>query len=194
MDPGKPNHSNRTLADEQLWLAIAQGHTSALGVLYDRHSALVYGVASQILGNAQEAEDLTQDIFLKLLGDSPYDPKRGSIRTFLMILTRSRALDRLRSRQRQAKRSQRLRGDAASSASAESVPLDAASQREQRQEVRAALRDIPSDQRQVLELAHYEGLTQASIAERLNLPVGTVKSRARRGLLKLRQAMEAWQS
>jgi len=190
MDSGKPKHSNQILTDEQLWFAIAQGRTDALGVLYDRHSTLVYSIASQMLGNTQEAEDLTQDIFLKLMGDSPYDPERGSIRTFLMILTRSRALDRLRSRQRRAKRSVRLQGNAAASVSAGITPLEAVHQREQQQDVRTALQDIPSDQRQVLELAHYQGLTQASIAQRLNLPIGTVKSRARRGLCKLRQAME----
>lgn len=84
--------------DAKLYLALKAGHTAALGILYDRHAGLVYGLALKILGNAQEAEDLTQDIFLNLVKSTAYDSRRASLRTFLAILTRSRALDRVRSR------------------------------------------------------------------------------------------------
>jgi RNA polymerase sigma-70 factor, ECF subfamily len=180
--------------DTHLWFALRAGQTDALGELYDRHAGLVYGVSLKVLGNAQEAEDLTQDIFVKLIEQTSYDPTRGSLRTFLMILTRSRAIDRLRSRQAAQKTKQRWQTDYAS------APSDAASaagaefaKAEQTAQVRAAMAQLSVQQREVLQLAYYEGLTQAAIAERLGEPLGTVKARARRGLLKLREILQAYQ-
>ncbi len=189
MDSGKSN-PNETPTDGHLWSAIAQGDTNALGLLYDRHAGLVYGIALKVLGSAQEAEDLTQDIFLKLTESSSYDPQRGSLRTFLAVLTRSRAIDRLRSRRRREQQSRRSQGDMRASPPAADNPTDAALQQERSQEVRAALAALSGSQRQVLEMIYYDGLTQAAIAEQLNIPVGTVKSRARRGLLNLRQVIQ----
>ncbi|MGF1535587.1 MAG: sigma-70 family RNA polymerase sigma factor [Elainellaceae cyanobacterium] len=195
MDSGQSHPNPRALTDAHLCHLIAQGDTSAIGVIYDRHAPLVYGIALKVLGDAQEAEDLTQDIFLKLAGGASYDPKRGALRTFLAVLTRSRALDRVRSRQRKARRIRGVPNDTLSSgqmepASAEPSPIDAASQREESQEVQTALGTLSDNQRQVLQMTYYDGLTQTAIAERLNIPVGTVKSRARRGLINLRQAIE----
>jgi RNA polymerase sigma-70 factor (ECF subfamily) len=178
-----------TLTDAQLWLAMTQGQTEALGVLYDRHAGLVYSVALNVLGNPQEAEDLTQDIFVRLIHRSAYDPRRGSLRTFLSILTRSRALDRVRSRQRETLRSkQQQQPDASGSVS--SVAMDELSQQEQTQEVQAALAQLSAQQQQLLQMSYYEGLTQTTIAERLGLPLGTVKSKVRRSLLKLREILQ----
>jgi RNA polymerase sigma-70 factor (ECF subfamily) len=178
-----------TLTDAQLWLAMTQGQTEALGVLYDRHAGLVYSVALNVLGNPQEAEDLTQDIFVRLIHRSAYDPRRGSLRTFLSILTRSRALDRVRSRQRETLRSkQQQQTDASGSVS--SVAMDELSQQEQTQEVQAALAQLSAQQQQLLKMSYYEGLTQTTIAERLGLPLGTVKSKVRRSLLKLREILQ----
>ncbi|MGF1513449.1 MAG: sigma-70 family RNA polymerase sigma factor [Elainellaceae cyanobacterium] len=194
MDFDKSHHSDRAPTDARLWRAIARGDTDALGTLYDRHAGLVYGIAIKILGNAQEAEDLAQDIFLKLADKSSYDPKRGSIRTFLVILTRSRALDRVRSRQRRQRSGLLSTHPEALSpgepASAELAPMEAAFQREQSREVQSALATLSDSQRQVLEMTYYGGLTQAAIAEQLNIPLGTVKSRVRRGLLNLRNAIQ----
>jgi RNA polymerase sigma-70 factor, ECF subfamily len=178
--------------DTDLWFALKAGQTEALGELYDRHAGLVYGVSLKVLGNAQEAEDLTQDIFVKLIEQTSYDPMRGSLRTFLMILTRSRAIDRLRSRQAAQKTKQRWQSDYAS------APSDAAAEgaeqtAEQSAQVKAAMAQLSGQQREVLQLAYYEGLTQAAIAERLSEPLGTVKARARRGLLKLREILQAYQ-
>ena len=88
--------------DAQLYLALKAGQTAALGILYDRHAGLVYGIALKVLENPQEAEDLTQDIFLNFVKIGSYEPNRGSLRTYLAILTRSRAVDRVRSRPRWA--------------------------------------------------------------------------------------------
>lgn len=177
--------------DVELWFSLRAGHTKALGDLYDRHAGLVYGVSLKVLGNAQEAEDLTQDIFVKLAEQMSYDPTRGSLRTFLMILTRSRAIDRVRSRQSDQKTKQRWQANYASPAAEAAVP-DAAKD-ERSDQIKAAMAQLSVQQQQVLQLAYYEGLTQAAIAERISEPLGTVKARARRGLLKLRKILQDYQ-
>jgi RNA polymerase sigma-70 factor (ECF subfamily) len=179
--------STSQATDAELFLAVKAGQTAALGELYDRHANLVYGSALKVLNRPQEAEDLTQDIFLNLTKAS-YDPKRGSLRTFLAILTRSRAIDRLRSRTvatQALERSQPARTEEI----AANPPLDYAHQYEQSQEVQAALAQLSAEQQQVLQMAYYDGLSQSQIAEFLKIPLGTVKARARRGLLKLRQTL-----
>ncbi|MBD1858584.1 MULTISPECIES: sigma-70 family RNA polymerase sigma factor [Leptolyngbya] len=178
--------SNQT--DAELILALSNGQTVALGGIYDRHAGLVYGIALSTLSNAQEAEDLTQDIFLTLAKGTTYDPKRGSLRTFLAILTRSRARDRLRSRNSARQTLDRWKlGRQAESAP--NVPLERAFQHEQSQEVRNALAQLSDDQQQILKMAYYDGLSQSEIAKQLEIPLGTVKGRARTGLLKLRKAL-----
>lgn len=172
--------------DEALWLALRAGQQDALGQLYDRHAGLVYGIAQRLLGNPQEAEDLTQDIFIKLAQTSTYDPQRGSLRTFLAVMTRSRALDRLRSRA--AVRDSVARLQTVQPAHPP-TPTDHLHQSEQETQVQAALAQLSDPQRQVLRMAYYEGMTQATIAEQLNAPLGTVKAHARRGLLRLRQLL-----
>jgi RNA polymerase sigma-70 factor (ECF subfamily) len=181
-NPDKPCQS-----DAELFTLLQMGQKNALAILYDRHAPLVYGIALKLLGNTQEAEDLTQDIFLKIK-ESTYDPKRGSLRTFLGILTRSRAFDLLRTRTRNQK--QLRRQIANSRARVISYhPIEEVSQVERSQEVKNALAQLTSQEREVLKMAYYEGLSQSEIATQLNTPIGTVKSRARRGLLKLRQAL-----
>ena len=189
MNSENSNHDEQTpLTDEQLWLAIAQGKANALGAIYDRHSRLVYGIAVNVLQNTQEAEDLTQDIFIKLGNGSSYNPQRGSLRTYLAMLTRSRAIDRVRSRQVAQRSIQRLQGDRATATS--STPMSTVTQQEQSQAVQAALAQLPDRQQQILKMAYYEGLTQAKIAEQLGTPLGTIKTRARLGLIKLRQLLQ----
>ena len=180
--------SNQTDAD--LYLALREGQTAALGILYDRHARLVYGLALKTLSNAQEAEDLTQDIFLNLTRSTSYDPQRASLRTFLGILTRSRAIDRIRSRSTALSNLERLKTDYNSDTS--QSPFDHVFQTEQSQEVKTALAQLSESEQQLLQMAYYEGLSQSEIAERLNVPLGTVKTRTRRSLLKLRQILTAY--
>lgn len=193
MDSAQPHqlddHSQSDIepSDIELWSALRSGKTAALGQLYDRHAGLVYGMSLKVLGNAQEAEDLTQDIFVKLTEQASYDPQRGSLRTFLMVLTRSRAIDRVRSRQSVHRTQQRWQADYKPPEHGLS-PSGVAN--EQSQRIKAALAQLPAQQQQILHLAYYEGFTQAAIAERLDAPLGTVKSRARRGLLKMRKILQ----
>lgn len=178
---------NLNQTDADLFLRLQNGETDALAILYDRHAALVYGIALHLLTNTTEAEDLTQDIFLILTKKSTYDPRRGSLRTYLSILTRSRALDRLRTHTRR----QQIRYQAVNEHEQvlSANPMEEAAQLERAQEVLEALEQLSTKEREVLRMAYYQGLSQAEIATRLSTALGTVKSRTRRGLLKLRQAL-----
>ena len=161
---------------------------ASLGPLYDRYGGLVYGLARAILQSEEEAEDLTQEIFVMLCQGTTYDVRRGSLGAFLTTLTRSRAIDRLRSRGR------RLRILRASWRSAPPIdlpaaPVDRIATRECSARVRRAVAELPANERRVLEMVYYQGLTQAEIAATLDAPLGTVKSWCRRGLLGLRAAL-----
>lgn len=191
MPSEQPGHQETTLAsqtDAELFRSLRAGQAAALGVLYDRHAGLVYGLSLQVLGNSQEAEDLTQDIFLTLAKGTSYDPNRGSLRTFLAILTRSRAIDRVRARINRQKLVDRVNPER-QQAVATNSPLDYVFQFEQSQAVQEALSQLSESQQQILRMAYYDGLSQSEIAKQLEIPLGTVKARARRGLLKLRQTL-----
>ncbi|MBW4520065.1 MAG: sigma-70 family RNA polymerase sigma factor [Scytolyngbya sp. HA4215-MV1] len=177
------------LSDIDLFNALRSGQASALRVLYDRYARLVFSLAFKILGNSEEAEDITQEIFLKLWRQDKYNPSRGSLGSFLTTMTRSRSIDKLRSRGVQYRFMRRWQGVVQSEAGS-AYPLEQASLQERSQIVQAALMQISETERQVLEIAYYEGLSQSEIAKRLNLPLGTVKTRSRQGLLKLRQALQ----
>lgn len=174
--------------DAQLYLALKAGQTAAVGILYDRHAGLVYGIALKVLENPQEAEDLTQDIFLNFVKIGSYEPSRGSLRTYLAILTRSRAVDRVRSRSNTRELLKKW-GHSREEETATDSLLEKVSRSEQSQEVKAALAQLSDEQQQILRMAYYDGLSQSEIANQLEIPLGTVKARARRGLLKLRQAL-----
>jgi RNA polymerase sigma-70 factor (ECF subfamily) len=178
-----------SLSDIDLFNALRAGQASALGVLYDRYARLVFSLAFKILGNSEEAEDVTQEIFLKLWRQDNYNPSRGSLGSFLTTMTRSRSIDKLRSRGVQHRFIRRWQG-VVQSEDRSMNPLENASIQERSQIVRAALMQISDTERQVLEIAYYEGLSQSEIAKRLNLPLGTVKTRSRQGLLKLRKALQ----
>jgi len=175
--------------DLELLSAVKQGQVECLGILYDRYSRLVYGLAFKILENAEEAEDVTQDVFLTLWRQDAYTPSRGSLSSFLTTMTRSRSIDKLRARGTKLRFLQRwqalVRTEPASTS-----PLEMASVQERSELVREALSQLPENERQILEIAYYEGLSQSEIAERLQVPLGTVKSRSRQGLLKLRRTLQ----
>lgn len=185
-------------ADWELMEALKAGQPAALAALYDRYAGLVYGLAFKILGHVAEAEDLTQEVFVELwrkVGCDPRTPsesreRRGSLSSFLCILTRSRAIDRLRSQgshQLLLKRWQTI----PSADSKTRFPFEQVSIEERRQAVQAALSQLPENQRQILELLYYQGLSQADIARQLGIPLGTVKTRSRQALCKLRGSLRA---
>jgi RNA polymerase sigma-70 factor, ECF subfamily len=188
-DPLRPDSATlRQVSDQSLVTRLRAGQTDALGILYDRYARLVYSLALRLLGTPEEAEDLTQEVFLAFWQRDKYDANRGSLGSFLVTFTRSRALDRLRSRGARHRAMERLQGLAQPS-SKDETPLEKASLEERSQQIRAALDQLPPTERQVLEIAYFENLSQSQIAQRLNIPLGTVKTRSRQGLLRLRQIL-----
>jgi len=179
------------LSDVDLLLILRSGQTQALGMIYDRYSRLVYSLAFKILANAEEAEDITQEIFVSLWQRNTYNPARGSLSSFLTTMTRSRSIDKLRSRGSRYRFLQRWEGITRSE-TVMATPLEQASMGERSHLIRAALEKLPPNERQILEIAYYEGLSQSEIAASLNIPLGTVKTRSRQGLLKLRQALQGY--
>jgi len=174
--------------DRQLLLLLTSEPLNGLARIYDQYAGLVYGLARAILTNTQEAEDLTQEIFVSLLGRCAYDPTRGSLASFLTMMTRSRAIDILRSRDRTTRLLETW-GDG-NAAGAAATPHEEVSSEESARNVRLALDSLPAAQRQVLEMAYFRGLTQVEIAEALNAPLGTVKTWVRKGLYSLRNALQ----
>jgi RNA polymerase sigma-70 factor (ECF subfamily) len=156
-----------------------------LGALYDAYGPAVYRLALRLCRSSHAAEDLVQDVFLRYWQQGRYDPKRGPVLAYLLLLTRSMALNRLAQRRNRwqilQQWSSQLLAPHEPSAQHWAELQDLAGR------MRLALGLIAPAQRQVLELAYYEGLSQSAIAERLAIPLGTVKTRSRQGLLALRQ-------
>jgi RNA polymerase sigma-70 factor (ECF subfamily) len=171
---------------------IGEGDPRALRELYDRYGALLYPVAHRILGNAADAEDAVQRTWVQVWKTSAsYDPRRGVVAAWLLTVVRSRSLDLVRSLA-----SRRRAEDAVDSepGSPAPDPSDSADRRNLRERVRAALDTLAPSQRQVLEIAYFEGLSQSEIAQRLGAPLGTVKSWTRQGLQRLKEQLprEEW--
>ena len=168
---------------------LAEGDAGAVGDLYDRHGRAVYALACRILRDTSEAEDVVQEVFAQAWRQAgAYDARRGAVAAWLLIMGRTRAIDRLRAR------TTRSKTIATSDALPDSVdpaggPEWTAVSLETAARVRAALEGLAEPQRLPIELAYYEGLSQTEIAERLREPLGTVKTRIRSGLLKLRAAL-----
>lgn len=178
--------------DWDVILGIQQGDRAALEVLYDRYSGLVYKLSLRILANPEAAADLTQEIFLAVWSQpEKYQNDRASIAVFLSVMTRSKALNRLRSLKSHQQLVQRF-GRMERPDSGNNPNLDRATLEELSGRVKAALAEIPNAQRQVLEMAYYDGLSQSDITEKTGVPLGTVKSRSRQGLLKLRELLKDW--
>lgn len=178
---------HRPKTDADLWQALRVDPAATLGALYDRHASLVYGLALAILKNPHDAEDLTQEVFLALTRECRYEPARGSLAGFLVMMTRSRAIDVLRGRHRCVSFLERCEAPGVSEAL--STPPEALSLANRSESVRSALARLPEPERRVLELAYFRGLSQAEIATELDTPLGTVKTWTRRGLFSLRDAL-----
>jgi RNA polymerase sigma-70 factor, ECF subfamily len=173
--------SDDAAIDAELVAAIARGDRAALATLYDRHSGVLLGLAMRIVRDRREAEDLLHDVFLEAWRSAKdFDPKRGRVRTWLAIRMRSRALDLQKSA-----RVSRNAGDAG----LDLLVDDSSNASPDHARVRAALADLGTEQRRVLELAYFEGLSCTEIAERISIPVGTVKSRIAAGLDRLRNGL-----
>ena len=192
MEPSSRNYNPQDLpplTDAELFQALKTRQPEALGILYERYGSLVYGVALKILKNSQEAEDLTQEIFLALWRHVTYNPEHGYFIRYIITMTRSRAIDKIRSRGRNLKLLQRW-GQTVTAETSSTSPFEQASLTERSQHVRSALAQLSQQQRQVLEMAYNEGLGQSEIAQKLDIPLGTVKTWTRQGLLKLKPILQ----
>jgi RNA polymerase sigma factor (sigma-70 family) len=163
--------------------AIAAGDQFALADLYDRYGGLAYSIAVRILGDAGRAEDAVQDAFLNVWrGASSFDGARGSPRAWLLAAVRNRAIDLMRGRSLRERRELALRPQLRS---VDAGPEEQASGAEERTAVRAALAQLPEEQRQAVLLAYFGGFTQTEIAEMSGVPLSTIKGRMRLALDKL---------
>ena len=194
------------IPDAELMVSLVRGDAAALAELYDRHADVIFRAAFRRLGDRQLAEEVVQDTWLTLWDRAElFDPAAGSLVAWLSTIARNRAVDRLRALGR---RPDALplsavfaadAGDDRALANSQLLMSDAVARDPQlvldelvlRDTVLHALADIPGDERQVLELAYYGDLTQPEIAERLGWPLGTVKTRTRRALLRLRSNLAA---
>jgi RNA polymerase sigma-70 factor, ECF subfamily len=158
---------------------------------YDEHAAGVYGAALRVLGNPAAAQDVAQDVFLRLWRrPAAFDPRRGDLGAYLRIMARSRALDLWRTAQAGGRAADRLKIAAGCDAPRpEDQPAPLLERDERRRAVRDALRTLPDSQREAVVLAYWGGLTAGEIATRSGVPVGTAKSRVRLGLQRMRAAL-----
>ena len=186
---GSPAALENRQADQASLGRIVRGDQAAFAELYDRHARLIYSLALRILRDRADAEDVVQEVFAQVWAQAGrYDASRGAVAGWMLMLTRSRAIDRLRAKR--ARPQAATDGDAAESVmdltAAQDLELLSA---EQVTRLQRALKELPDAQRTALELAYYEGLTHVEVAARLNEPLGTVKTRIRQAVMKLREAL-----
>ena len=177
--------ANAMPTDLALVTAIRSGDQGAMAALYDRYSSIVYAVALRVLQDTGGAEDVLQDIFMQLWRNpGAFDASRGNMAAWLAVITRHRSIDALRRRRPQDDIEDVVL----------SVEPDMASDADRSramEKVRGALQTMPSPQRSALEMAYFEGLTHAEIADKTGEPLGTIKTRIRTGLLSLRKVLAA---
>jgi RNA polymerase sigma-70 factor (ECF subfamily) len=172
-------------ADEDLMPLVEVGDAEAFAALYDRHGRMAYSLAYRMMGEKQEAEDVVQEAFVKIWRSAGgYRVGRASVRTWILSIVRNCGIDHIRSHARRGKMQDKVEASAPTSEPSEAFAE--AWRNTQQGQVREALNTLPHEQLQILELAYFSGYTHVEVAERLDLPLGTVKGRMRLGLQKLR--------
>lgn len=193
MNPSIPSQPSpgplESMSDAVVLRQVADRKPEALEVLYNRYAPALLALGARILGSVPEAEEVLQEVFLHVWKQAGrYDASRSSVSTWLILIGRSRAIDRLRTR-RVVERTHEsaAKRDAVGYASPEG--MESVFVHERRERVRGELENLPPEQRQVLEMAFYEGLSQSEIAAKAGLPLGTVKTRTLLAMKKLRSAL-----
>ena len=176
---------------------IAAGEEAAVAELYDRYGRVLYAVVYRVVGERADAEEVVMEAFAQVWREAPkFTPDRGSVAAWLTMIARSRALDLVRSRQRRERLTTEAARDDADRAPAMSQrrpdPSHAVEHGERQRRVAEALATLSPPQRDAIELAYFEGLSQSEIAERLKEPLGTIKTRMRLGMIKLRDALRPY--
>ncbi len=183
-----PADEAQVTTDEELLVATARGDQAAFGALYDRVAGPVYGVIRRVLRDPAQSEEVAQEVLVEVWRTaSRFDPHRGSATTWIMTMAHRRAIDRVRSEQASRDRDERI-GHRDRVRPFDEVAEEVETRFEHRQ-VRAALDQLTDLQREAVELAYYGGYTYREVAELLDTPLGTVKTRLRDGLIRLRDCM-----
>jgi RNA polymerase sigma-70 factor, ECF subfamily len=180
--------------DIALLRRVAARDRDAFGQLYDIYSSLLYSIAARMLGNSTDAEDVVQETFIQIWGKAEsYDPRLGHPHAWVVTLVRNRAIDRIRSNKRRGSLATESEEHFSALAPNSESANETVSGREKALAIHSAVCELPPDQRSAIELAFFSGLTQNEISTRLQEPLGTIKARIRRGLLKLRDQLEGLQ-
>lgn len=190
---GSPQDSIENQQRDQDWMAlikqVADGNQSAMTTLYDTTSRMVFGLVMRILGDRSTAEEVLLDVYTQVWRQAQmYDSKRGAPLAWLMTIARSRAIDRLRSGKHDQMARESL-DNAGALTSTSASPEEMTVNSERQRIVRSALDALTPEQREVIELAYYFGLSHSEIAMKLGQPLGTVKTRTRLGMMKLRETL-----
>lgn len=186
LDPATPLSMLAGLVEQ-----MAQGRQDALARLYDETSSVLNGLLLRILERPEDAEEVLLDVYMKAWKYAArYSEKRGSVQAWLMIMARNAAIDRIRQKRAQPKTLAFEPEATPEPESTEASPEEQTAERQRRRKVQIVLRDLPPEQREVVELAFFGGLTHAELAEHLQEPLGTIKSRIRMGLIRLRGLIE----
>ena len=178
---------------EELIRKIGMGDRRSFEEFYNRFSGLIYSTALRVLGNEADAQDVAQDVLFMIWEKAPmYDPSRGKPLTWAITMTRNKAIDRLRSLQRRSRLQEEVQRETSpGELIAQREPLQDLESSEQGKILRDAVLKLNAEQREAIELAYFRGLTQQEIASRLSQPLGTVKARIRRGMMRLRKIMSS---
>ncbi len=191
----KRQSRNTKDASEEIALlqATAKGDRDSFQQLHQRYSGVLYSTAYKVLNDEAEAEDVVQDVFVQIWDKAKmYDPKRGRPLTWAVTLTRNKAIDKLRSTQRRFRLKDEFEKESkVAKKPANNDSVDRVFVREKKRIVRSAVMELSAEQRQAIEMAFFNGLTQNEIAEKLDQPLGTIKARIRRGMMKLKKIVKS---
>lgn len=184
-----PNSGMKSLDDKELVAAIVDRQSAAIAELYDRYSGMLQALSHRVLGDASDAEEVLQEAFLQVWNQAGrYDSKRSSVSTWLVLITRSRSIDRLRSRHVQ-QRTVKSAGQENPATHTSPQGVGNVLLQERRNRLRQEMKQLPDEQSQVLEMAFFRGMTQSEISEETGIPLGTVKTRTLLAMKKLRKAL-----
>jgi RNA polymerase sigma-70 factor (ECF subfamily) len=185
------NDSTAPDKDIELLRRIAAGDREAFADFYDQHSTLMFSVAVRVLNDPNEAEDVLQETFVQIWEKAgSFDPQLGKASSWVATMTRNKAIDRIRAAQRRSRLNDEAGAELAITQEADATVNEAVHGHDKAKLIQTAIVELPAEQRRAIELAYFSGLTQNEISEKLHEPLGTVKARIRRGLLKLRDQLE----
>ena len=188
-----PPFASKDEIDPAVIRRVAEGDSAAFERVYDAFSGILYSLALRILGRPEDTEEILQEVFTKIWRDAAdYDARRGAPLAWAITITRHKAIDRIRAAARRLRLYEAAEAEAKSNLPVVSQPAHNAEQSENAKAVRESLEMLPQDVRESIELAFFGGLSHSQIAEKLALPVTTVKSRIRRAMMQLRQSLKQY--